>query len=60
MELGRLALYHSLNQSGSCTCLVGFNDPDILQCNLNVLWNGLNEVEIDTLEYIKKKYVVRI
>ncbi|XP_065217954.1 uncharacterized protein LOC135843846 [Planococcus citri] len=56
VELGKLALHHSLKQPGSCTCLVGVNDPEILQSNLNLLRYGLNEKENLVLQYIEEKY----
>ena len=55
VELGKLAFYHSLNQPGSCTCLVGLNDLETLQSNLNTVWHGLSEKENYTINYLKEK-----
>lgn len=55
VELGKLALYHSINQPGSDTYLVGMNEPTILQMNLELLWNGLSESEQKIYEELKEK-----
>lgn len=55
MELGRLALYHSLNQPGISTCLVGMNDIDTLHTNLNILNTGLSDTEREVLQEIQER-----
>ncbi|RZC34954.1 L-galactose dehydrogenase, partial [Asbolus verrucosus] len=45
VELGRLALYYALHEDGPHTNLVGMNRRDILNCNLDVYYNGITDKE---------------
>lgn len=55
MELGRLAIYHTLLNSEVENCLVGFNTMEQLHSNLDTLLNKLSEKEEDVLKHIKQK-----
>lgn len=55
MELGKLALYYSLSQQGPHTHLVGVNTTKLLEYNLDVVFNGLSEKEVQVLDYLQKK-----
>lgn len=55
MELGRLALYYSINQPGPHTHLVGSNTVEILDKNLDVVFNGITDKEKEILEYLQTK-----
>ncbi|XP_073989977.1 uncharacterized protein isoform X2 [Rhodnius prolixus] len=56
VELGRLAIYHTLLNSEVENCLVGFNTMEQLHSNLDTLLNKLSEKEEDVLKHIKQKY----
>ncbi|XP_077302274.1 uncharacterized protein LOC143922816 isoform X2 [Arctopsyche grandis] len=60
VELGRLAIWHSMNQKGAATHVIGVNNRHLLQANLSVLYNGLSKKEIDVLEYVNKEYFTQI
>lgn len=55
VELGKLAVYYSLQQPGPHTTLVGINNLKVLNCNLDVLHNGLNDKEKEVLKYLQNK-----
>ncbi|XP_074036955.1 uncharacterized protein isoform X2 [Leptinotarsa decemlineata] len=54
IELGKLAVYYSLQQEGPATVLVGMNSMKLLECNLDVVLNGLSERERDVYEKVLK------
>lgn len=54
MEIGKLALYYALNEDGPHTILVGMNNPDLLKCNLDVLYSGLNSKEKEVYDHVKE------
>ena len=56
MEIGRLALYYALAQEGPHTILVGMNNTDILNINMDVMYNGLTDKEKKVYEHVKNKY----
>lgn len=54
VELGRLAVAHTLKNEG-CECvLVGFNTKSLLESNLSVLTEGLTDKEKKVLEHIER------
>ncbi|CAH1101095.1 unnamed protein product [Psylliodes chrysocephalus] len=45
VELGKLAIFYSLQQKGPETVLIGMNKPELVSANLDVLINGLTPKE---------------
>lgn len=58
MELGKLAVYHGLQNSNTDTVLIGMNNRKMLTYNLDVLVTGLNEQEAKVYEDVKRFYMV--
>ncbi|KAI4466395.1 hypothetical protein MML48_3g00015585 [Holotrichia oblita] len=56
-QLSKLAMHYVYNQPNIDTNLVGMNTPELVEANLNVLYNGITKEEEDVLNYITKKYV---
>lgn len=56
IELGKLAMYYSLQLKAPATFLVGMQTETELKINLEAFYNGLTDVEHAALEYILKKY----
>lgn len=54
VELGVLAIHHTLSSPNTETLLVGMNSMDILQANLELLFNKLSPAEEQVLNYIQK------
>nr|CAH7750075.1 unnamed protein product [Callosobruchus chinensis] len=54
IELGKLALYYSLQQDGPATVLVGMKNRQLLEDNLNVLNDGLNPTEQAAYNHVLK------
>lgn len=48
IELGKLAVYYSLNQEAVDTTLVGMNNRHLLACNLEAV-KGISAAEADAL-----------
>lgn len=57
MELGRLAVYHSLLPPGIDLHLVGMNTSQLLASNLDVLLNGLTKPEQDAYRVVMERWV---
>ncbi|CAH1164156.1 unnamed protein product [Phaedon cochleariae] len=55
VELGKLAVYYSLQQKGPDTVLIGMNTRKLLQYNLNVL-NGLTSQEKEIYDKVLKMF----
>lgn len=55
MELAKLALWHSIECLDIATHLVGMQNLQELDLNIDVVLNGLNEEEKQILDEIKKK-----
>lgn len=55
MELAKVACYYAFKQSAPHTNLVGVNRVPLLKMNLDVLFNGLSENEVQVLEYLQEK-----
>lgn len=55
VELGRLALYYSLKKPGPHTHLTGSNSVDILDKNLDVVFNGISPKELQVMEYLTER-----
>lgn len=56
IELGKLSIYYAMQLKGPATFLVGFQNQQQLQSNLDAFYHGLTETEHAALEYILKKY----
>ncbi|VEN58225.1 unnamed protein product [Callosobruchus maculatus] len=54
VELGKLALYHSLQQQGPASVLVGMKDRQILDYNLKVVHDGLTSDEQAAYNHVMK------
>lgn len=54
VELGRLAVYHTLQSPITETLLIGMNSLSILHMNLDLVFNGLTSKEESVLQYIKE------
>ncbi|KAJ8954404.1 hypothetical protein NQ318_011078 [Aromia moschata] len=54
VELGKLAVYYTLQQEGPDTVLVGMNSVKYLTYNLDVVYNGLSRKEKDAYEEVLK------
>lgn len=57
IELGKLAIWYSLQIGGPATFLVGMPSPKIVDINLDSFVNGLTAKEAEVLDYCLKKYV---
>ncbi|XP_018574593.1 L-galactose dehydrogenase-like isoform X2 [Anoplophora glabripennis] len=60
VELGKLAVYHSLQQDGPDTVLVGMNSTKLLDYNLNVLLEGLSEKEKEMYHHVMKIFTTEL
>lgn len=60
VELAKLAMYYAYQIPGPHTQLVGINTLSLLDSNLDVLFNGLNSVELEVLEYLKKNIFAKL
>ncbi|KAJ8972499.1 hypothetical protein NQ317_012716, partial [Molorchus minor] len=54
VELGKLAVYHTLQQKGPDTVLIGMNKRNVLEYNLDVLYNGLTQKEHEAYTEVMK------
>ncbi|XP_072401192.1 uncharacterized protein [Diabrotica undecimpunctata] len=54
VELGKLAIYYSLQEKGTETVLVGMNTPKLVDINLEVVYNGLTPIEQDIYQQVLK------
>ncbi|CAH1977453.1 unnamed protein product [Acanthoscelides obtectus] len=54
VELGKLALYYSLQHKGTATVLVGMNNRQLLDFNLQVLHEGLSPNELAAYNHVLK------
>ena len=59
IELGKLAMYHSLQLAGVGTFLTGMQTRKLLNINLNALFNGLSHQEQELLQVLKTTYVLK-
>lgn len=55
VELGKFALYYSLKQPGPHTYLVGSNTVEVLNKNLDVVFNGIIPKEQEVLDYLTER-----
>lgn len=55
MELGKLAIWHSMQYADVDTNLVGIQNTKQLQMNLDVMQNGITEKEKTALQEIQEK-----
>lgn len=54
VELGKLAMYHFIQMKGPATFLVGMQTRKLLEINLDAYLNGLNDKEMEVLEFLNK------
>lgn len=57
VELGKLAMWYSAQLKGPATFLAGMATQEILNVNLDSIYNGLTSKEMDVLKYCLEKYV---
>lgn len=55
VELGKLAVWHSLQYDDVTTNLVGMQSLKLINTNLDILINGITEIEKQVLSEIKEK-----
>lgn len=55
VELGKLALYYSMQLDDAATFLTGIPDRKLLKLNLDVVCNGLTSTEQEVLQYLREK-----
>ncbi|XP_067006585.1 uncharacterized protein [Anabrus simplex] len=60
VELGRLAMYHTLAQKGPAMHLVGMNNRELVRSNLDILQNGINDLEKQTLQEVKTRFFSKV
>jgi len=60
VELGRLAQHYTMAQPGIDTNLVGINIREVLRSNLDILNNGLSDLEKQVLEEINTQFFDKI
>jgi L-galactose dehydrogenase len=60
VELGKLAMYHFLQLQGPCTFLVGMETINLLDCNLDAYFNGLDPHEDKIYQEIMSKYFSKL
>ncbi|PSN47269.1 L-galactose dehydrogenase [Blattella germanica] len=60
VELGKLAMHYTFQQSESATHLVGMNTRQVLHLNLDLLYGGLSDLEKEVLQHVKTKYLDKI
>jgi len=53
VELGKLSVHHNLECSDICTTLLGFGSMSILNINLDIVFNGLSENELEVYHHVK-------
>lgn len=58
MELGKLAIYHGMEQSYYSSHLVGMKTLKELKDNLDISTNGLNTSELSALDEVKQRFVI--
>lgn len=55
VELGKLAMYYTIQLADVATFLTGMQTRELLDINLNAFYNGLDAKEQEVLQYIKEK-----
>ena len=58
VELGKLSVHHNINnmKDSVATTLLGVGRMEILKINLDIVMDGLNDVEREVMEEVKEKY----
>lgn len=54
IELGKLAMYHSMQLAGPATFLIGMQTRQLLDINLEALYTGLTKKEQEVLQLLKE------
>lgn len=60
VELGKLAMYHFIQLIGPATFLIGMQTNELVDINLSAYYNGLNDKEMKTLNYLKKNVFSKV
>lgn len=55
VELGKLAMYYTMQLEDASTFLIGIPNRHVLKLNLNVVLNGLTAAEQEVLQYLREK-----
>uniref|UniRef100_A0A182PJL9 NADP-dependent oxidoreductase domain-containing protein n=1 Tax=Anopheles epiroticus TaxID=199890 RepID=A0A182PJL9_9DIPT len=55
VELGKLAMHHTVQMQGPATFLVGMQTPALVEINLDAFFNGLSNKELTVLQYLKER-----
>ncbi|EDV94962.1 L-galactose dehydrogenase [Drosophila grimshawi] len=59
VELGKLAMWYTMQLDDVSTFLVGMQTRQVLQMNLDAIRNGLNEREQEVLQHLKDNILVK-
>ncbi|XP_060646589.1 uncharacterized protein LOC132784769 [Drosophila nasuta] len=54
VELGKLAMYYTMQLEDASTFLIGIPNRHLLQLNLDVVFNGLTATEQEVLQYLRE------
>ncbi|XP_068156309.1 uncharacterized protein [Drosophila tropicalis] len=54
VELGKLAMYYTMQLDGAATFLIGIPNRRLLQINLDAIFNGLTSNEQEVLQYLRE------
>uniref|UniRef100_A0A4Y0BKY4 NADP-dependent oxidoreductase domain-containing protein n=1 Tax=Anopheles funestus TaxID=62324 RepID=A0A4Y0BKY4_ANOFN len=54
IELGKLAMHHSIQLPGPATFLAGMQTTELVNINLDAYFNGLSKKEAEVLAYLKE------
>ncbi|XP_014218383.1 L-galactose dehydrogenase [Copidosoma floridanum] len=60
VELAKLAVWHSFQCPDVSTHLVGMQNLRDLDINMNVVYNGISDKEMEVLEEIKKEFISKV
>ncbi|XP_017111159.1 L-galactose dehydrogenase [Drosophila elegans] len=54
VELGKLAMYHTMQLDGAATFLIGMPNRQLLRINLDAVFDGLTSHEQEVLQYLRE------
>uniref|UniRef100_A0A182M815 Mitotic checkpoint serine/threonine-protein kinase BUB1 n=1 Tax=Anopheles culicifacies TaxID=139723 RepID=A0A182M815_9DIPT len=60
IELGKLAMHHSIELPGPATFLAGMQTVELVNINLDAYFNGLSAKEAEVLAYLKERVFSKI
>lgn len=49
-------MHYTYNQTGFDTNLIGMNNPELVEANLDVLYNGLSVEEKEVMQFLQEEY----